>query len=282
MLKNHLQKYCLVYVGAFVFVCLMLFFENHFSNSFASCKSQYSNSQAAVISKNSPVAVIVVVTQVACTVHFVNFNAGFFAFAAAFFAAIFAYNLAASTEKLWIAGNEDREATERAFVFLDGFDYELTVFSDGKEGEIESLPEKYKIRPELYITRFAVCPRWKNSGNTPTKRMSIKVDWQQTSEPTMADYSFRNATIPFFVAPKATEQSAFFEIPSVGALVEFGFRPDDAEPFFFIWGRGDYEDVFGKSHFVEWCYRIRLDHHKDERMRASFIQSGEYNRTDHN
>jgi hypothetical protein len=69
------------------------------------------------------------------------------------------------------------ETTERAFVYLDGFNVELTTAVDGKI-DLAFLPEWYRSDPGLYITRFAVSPRWKNGGNTPTRNMTIQVNWR--------------------------------------------------------------------------------------------------------
>jgi hypothetical protein len=66
---------------------------------------------------------------------------------------------------------------ERAFVSIDGFNFELTTMEDMKETEIlEGEPEWHRKHPGLVIRRFALQPRWKNSGNTPTKNMTIQVD----------------------------------------------------------------------------------------------------------
>ena len=48
----------------------------------------------------------------------------------------------------------------------------------------------------------------------------------------------------------------------------------------FVWGRADYEDVYGTPHFVQWCYNVRFERHTVEKLRAHFIQWGEYNRSD--
>ena len=60
--------------------------------------------------------------------------------------------------------------TERAFVFIDGFNVELTTLADGpRDAEAEMhLSDRVKSDPGLYVTYFAVQPRWKNSGTTPT------------------------------------------------------------------------------------------------------------------
>jgi hypothetical protein len=56
--------------------------------------------------------------------------------------------------------------------------------------------------------------------------------------------------------------------------------PVGDEPPVFIWGRADYDDIFGSHHFIEWCYRLRFERHTGERMSAGFIQWGDYNRSD--
>ncbi len=57
-------------------------------------------------------------------------------------------------------------------------------------------------------------------------------------------------------------------------------EPIGVEPLIFIWGRADYEDIFKRKHFAEWCRRLRFDRHDGKTLHASFIQWGEYNRTD--
>lgn len=111
---------------------------------------------------------------------FHQFSCWFFSVIAGALVAIFTYNLVSSTDKLWRAGNKTLETTERAFVFLDGFNVELTPASSVKGIEIEKLPKEFRDHPDLYITRFALQPRWKNSGNTPTKKMSIRINWRET------------------------------------------------------------------------------------------------------
>jgi len=174
---------------------------------------------------------------------------------------------------------EELRKIERAFVFIDGFNVELTTAADSKSPvELES--ETYKSCPELFITRFAIQPRWKNSGNTPTKNMSIRVNWGGPEGTIPPEYVYRDMPQKVFLAPNSTELGELVEIPSVRALVDYGLTYRGDEPMVFIWGRADYEDIFGKPHFIEWCYRIRLEDHKREGLRAGFIQWGDYNRSD--
>jgi hypothetical protein len=191
--------------------------------------------------------------------------------------------LRVSTDGLWQASTDALETTERAFVFLDGFDVELSLAPDREGGYADDLPERYKSYPELYITRFAVQPRWKNGGNTPTKKMTIQVDWRgPPAEVPPTKYVHRNPPIPFFLAPKAVERSSYFEIPPAPAIVDWQMTESGPEKMILIWGRADYEDVFGNKHFVEWCHKLRFSRPgaATERMSAGFIQWREHNRTD--
>jgi hypothetical protein len=194
--------------------------------------------------------------------------------------AFFTFTLKRSTDRLWKSGRDALEKVERAFIFLDGFNCELTLASDQTITPLEHLPERYKLDPDLFITRFAVQPRWKNGGNTPTRNMRIQVHSRGPSGPIPPEYLYRDAPVNFFLAPKAVEASNIIEIPEVKSLVDYGLNPVGAEPMVFIWGRADYEDIFEHKHFIEWCYHIRLERHRRERMQAGFIQWGDYNRTD--
>ena len=110
--------------------------------------------------------------------------------------------------------------------------------------------------------------------------MKICIDWR--GPPTGAlTYQFRSEPVGLFLAPKATEHGAFVEMPGGQRIIDYAlFSHLGVEPMMLIWGRADYEDVFGKSRFVEWCYRVRFDRHDGKELRASFIQWGEYNRSD--
>jgi hypothetical protein len=179
---------------------------------------------------------------------------------------------------LWKAGKEALEATERAFVFIDGFDYELSVLAD--QMNQEELPEALKsVDPRLYVTYFAIQPRWKNSGNTPTKSMTIQVNWRPPNgtPPVVFPYEYAK---PFFLAPGATERSEIFEMPGMNRVINDGIPGLGGNPMTFVWGRADYEDVFGRPHFTKWCYVLRFERHDGEKLRAHFIQWCDHNSTD--
>jgi hypothetical protein len=200
-----------------------------------------------------------------------------------FVLALYTARLWKSTEKLWKAGEKALEITERAFVYIDGFNYELTTAADSLV-KTENMPERYRMaeRRSLYITRFACQPRWKNSGTTPTRNMKIRTHWRGPIGPVPPEYVYPNGPSAFFIGPNSTEYSEVIDLSGAPqALVDYGFfNPGGIEPLIFIWGRADYEDSFGHPHFVEWCYRLRLERHDGKNMRAQFIQWGDYNRTD--
>jgi hypothetical protein len=198
--------------------------------------------------------------------------------------------LAASTIGLWIVTwranvRQAREIgqIERPFVFLEGFSDELTVAADNDETEeeINSRPAGWqRAHRELVITRFAAIPRWKNGGRTPTEKMRIQTNWLPPDQPIPAEYGYRNLPVPFFLGPQDVQQSEFIEIPPAIRLVDHEMTMRGPAPIILIWGRADYEDVFGEPHFLEWCYRLRFSRpRRHERMTARFVQWGEHNRS---
>jgi hypothetical protein len=196
-----------------------------------------------------------------------------------FFLVIATFLLWKSTRDLVVDAKETSKRQSRAFVFIDGFNVELTTATNIKIA-IEDLPKIYQSSPELFIARFAVQPKWKNSGNTPTKNMNIHVNWQGPEGGIPPEYVYKTDPQKVFLAPNSTELGEVIEIPSIKALVDFGLTKIGVEPMVLIWGRADYEDIFGTPHYVKWCYRIRLENHKGEGLRAGFIQWGNYNRSD--
>ena len=196
--------------------------------------------------------------------------------------------LVVSNAFLWRANNRSASIAqralieiERAFVSLDGFIVELTTAADAEIPE-PFIREEYRRDPGLELTRCAVIPRWKNSGRTPTKNMTVQVNWGGPDWPIIRipeSFTYRREPIPFFVSPGGEELSPVIEIPPAHALIDWSFHPVGVPPLILIWGRADYEDVFGQRHIIEWCRELRLDRHDGVHLRATFIQRGEYNRS---
>ncbi len=202
-----------------------------------------------------------------------------------FFTAILAIAtiiLGGATVALYFGSERQFELSERAFVSLDGFITELTTAADAKRVPRDRLPERYRDDPGLYLSRCVFIPRWKNSGRTPTKNMTIQVNWGGPDWPVIRipeSFTYRREPISFFVPPGGEELSQEIEIPGARAIIDWSFNPVGAPPLFLIWGRADYEDIFGRRHIVEWCRELRLDRHDGVNLRATFIQWGGYNRS---
>ena len=90
--------------------------------------------------------------------------------------------------------------------------------------------------------------------------------------PIEPSYTYRNPPRPLFLAPKTIEQSHIIEIPPARSLVDWSFDPVGNGPLILIWGRADYEDVFGQKHFVEWCHQLRLDRHDGKKRSSHFLR----------
>jgi hypothetical protein len=112
--------------------------------------------------------------------------------------------------------------------------------------------------------------------------MTIQVAWALSEwKGFPPPYIYGGTPAKFFLAPHTTEKSAFIEIAPAQTLVEWANKPwPKPEPIIIIWGRADYEDTFGRRHFVEWCRSLRFERHDGKEMRAGFIQWGDYNRAD--
>ena len=270
----------LIWLSLALAVGLFLGAENLIAKSFAACISQESAKEANKRSNNYPEIIAVSVeTQALCSLRLIDRHNGFFAALAGFIVAAFTFTLWRSSDRLWDAGREALETTERAYVFLDGFAPEITTAEDVHEAR-NHLPERYRDDPGLFMTRFAVRPRWKNGGNTPTKRMTVQVGWRGPEGPIPPVYSYSEPPKTLFLAPKAVETGTPIEMNAAQVLIDWALNPLGVEPQVFIWGRADYEDVFDRKHFVEWCYVPRFERHDAQRLRVSFIQWGDYNRTD--
>ena len=85
--------------------------------------------------------------------------------------------LGGATIALYLGSEKQFALGERAFVSLEGFITEMTTAADAGPIPEQFIPERYRADPGLYLTRCALIPKWKNSGRTPTKNMTIQVSW---------------------------------------------------------------------------------------------------------
>jgi hypothetical protein len=217
-----------------------------------------------------------------CGVHFFDDHGSAVAAIATLFIALFTFTLWQATKKLWLASTKALETAERAYVFVKEIKTEITTAEGNSESITKLLNAGITTPPRFRITRFAAIPIWRNSGSTPAKEITIKVDWWQDPDGNFPpEYSYRHPPAPpTFIAPKADEIGEVVEIPGTQSLVNFGLQGIGVQPIIIIWGRADYKDVFGRSHFTQFCYRLRMEDHRGNDLRASFVQWGDYNRTD--
>jgi hypothetical protein len=180
-------------------------------------------------------------------------------------------------------------AQSRAHVFIDGFDTLLYTLDespcespgtfDRGDGEM--------VEKALVPTYFAIRPRWKNSGATPTDALWVNVNVNEPGGDLPDNFTYhynrpRTLLQPLFVGPSAVEYSEPFNVNTAFAtkIINYGNLHPGEEPRMFVWGRADYRDVFGYEHFTEWCYRIHFDRPPNQKLRTLFTQWGPHNRTD--
>ena len=162
-------------------------------------------------------------------------------------------------------------STERAFVFLEDFDPEIVYGRRGTQSGASN---------NLTVSQLAIRPRWRNGGNTPTKDMTVIVNWTPWPGglPGQFNYAYGENVVPtpMFLGPKATEWSEPIRIPAQVATAAL-----HGGESIFIWGRVEYRDIFDKTrlHFTEWCYKlvfVRIEPHPQ----TQFVAFGPHNRSD--
>lgn len=152
----------------------------------------------------------------------------------------------------------------RAFVFIEDFDMKI--------GSL--FPNRGQFAPT--VGDFSFAPKWKNSGDTPTRALTLSVECQVHKGDLPVDFTYPYASPPVraMIGPKANEWSLPMEIiPNTANSVLSG------ETNLYVWGRADYEDVFGNPRFTLACYRVIIGC-RDREIQARFILHGSYNRTE--
>jgi hypothetical protein len=106
---------------------------------------------------------------------------------------------------------------------------------------------------------YSIVPIWENSGNTPTRDMTIYVNSYFESTPMPSDFRFppfiSSEKIPIFAGPKATFGGSW--VTKTGdelAKVKAGTK------YFYIWGEARYRDIFATipDHITRFAYQITV------------------------
>lgn len=151
------------------------------------------------------------------------------------------------------------------------------------------LKEIGSLGHDFWVERCTVTPVWKNNGNTPAKKLKISLQWRIIADKATPKFpvSPENKDIPgivvqeqsIYLGPQASCLSEYMEITNVNSIF---INPLEMKNLF-VWTKAEYEDVFGKKHFTENCYRVQF---KTERQYcpifAEFVQCGNQNLSDEN
>ena len=173
--------------------------------------------------------------------------------------------VARQTEDLGTVQFESMKRQLRAFVFLEDFDVSKSTLHRG--GGMH------------FFTRLTIRPRWRNSGDTPTRNLIIWVNSKVVPGDLPDDFDYPSVPISLrtVIGPKSTEWSApiiYKDFPATSAA-------RDTTPCFYIWGRADYNDVFSDvPRFTKFCYRMWV-YGEDGDYETQFLAHGLHNRTDH-
>jgi hypothetical protein len=183
----------------------------------------------------------------------------------------FSVSIAGFTLTLWRTTNKQerltREAlvtTTRAFVFLEDFDNNfVTAWRNGNPS----------------ISNFIIVARWKNSGDTPSKNLTISLNvlYVEGDVPPNFNFLFPPPPLRTLIGPKANEWNSPILIPDPEANEAFKGRTN-----IYVWGRADYQDIFGNTprRFTEFCYRIYF-HPIHNEVKVQFVPYGDYNKSDY-
>jgi hypothetical protein len=112
-------------IGLFSFaitLSLFVLIENVAAPNFQACVAHNSAYRGEENAKNKSPIIVVAKAQAVCSLALVDRHNGFFAALAGIAVAAFTFTLWVATDQLAKSGQQIFEATERAVVFLDGFD----------------------------------------------------------------------------------------------------------------------------------------------------------------
>ncbi len=155
----------------------------------------------------------------------------------------------AQTDKTIIQLNRQADAMQantRAFVFLKNLDRRTEPFGD-----------------DILIKWLYT---WRSNGTTEAKHLIIRSNCHDEIMGKELDFSrWPGGDSPAFIGPD-TEQTMVGCETAASALKSLDHRntgrSDDIRYWFFIFGKATYDDVFGASHRLEYCYQVWWDNRR--------------------
>jgi hypothetical protein len=166
---------------------------------------------------------------------------------------LFTWQLKRSTDRLWTTAERQADLTrdamiagERAFVFATGF----SPYWDSPADPLNP----------IYNWRFR--PNWQNSGETPTKNMTMHTECVALDSPLPLDFDFNYATREIgkaLIPPKITTQGGMApRMPRPAITPGDIIDACEGRKFIYLWGWARYWDVFANTprHITRFCWLI--------------------------
>lgn len=165
-------------------------------------------------------------------------------------------------------------AVERAFVFMQDLPEQMAYENEPITMQVgHATMDGIAKVPVMFFYE----PRWENSGTTPTRKMIVCTNWTHQAGDLAPDFAYEDGKPEtMFLGPRSIMPSNVICIPPdvIRAAIADETR-------IYIWGRTEYEDIFGQSHWMRFCYRLHVEDIRAERFgwrhRTTY---GRYNGTD--
>lgn len=207
------------------------------TSAYQECKAGYNKKNHNQPPKENPSSV-----SIDCTSRVIDEHNGLVTSLATIIIAFFTGILVLVTNRQYNLTKEALAADKRAFIYANGF---------------KSFWSKDEVTG-LYSWRFR--PYWHNSGDTPSKNMTIHVecDLRNSALPDGFDFDYPTAyTAPALIAPKTNILGGL-------APVQIAITPQDIidvqnlRKFLYLRGWAKYNDVFPgtKQHITRFCWII--------------------------
>jgi hypothetical protein len=221
-----------VFLGAIVIVvAAFVFGESALSPTFQQCVEAHQQTNQSSPAKDNPSGFSGSIGIYArCTGEFVEEHDGGIS-------ALATIIIAAFTGTLWIATSRQARLTKQALIE----DKRAFVFAEAINGFWDQDPNT-----GLYNWRFR--PVWRNSGETPTRRMEMHTTCELRNTPLPQGFNFaaRAAAVGrVMLAPKSTMQGGLAPTaPAVGISPADIVDTQHGRKFLYLWGWASYFDVF--------------------------------------
>ena len=219
-----------------VFGALFVIAERTFSPSFQQCVGA---------AEENPSAYGITVSYASCTARILQSYE-------ALITALATMVIAAFTGTLWWATSRQAELTREALIA----DKRAFVFATGIHPFWERSPTGG------YNWRFR--PIWQNSGDTPTKGMTMHTSCELRHTPLPSGFDFGRATTQTgtgFLGPRATGTGSLAPTFPMAAITPQNLLDvQQGRQFLYLWGSVRYFDVFPntKQHITRFCWLVML------------------------